>query len=359
MFVSKTSVKCTRYNHNTCIPHLYMQQLYYPGQSVTGSIQVVLSEPKSYKYIAVELKGKGKVKWTETRTTGAGDEQATETIEYDEKEEFVDTSVVVWGNKDAPHATTFEAGTFDFPFQFSIPSKCPPTFKTDVGKIKYKLVGYISESGNKDHKVKTSLVISSLIDLNMQPSLSQSVEKLTVEDITTCCCFSAGETQIDFKMPRTGFCIAKDHIPVTVECRNGSSKVITVRIELVQKIVYEADHHRKYDNKTIQDFTHEIQASESDTKSFDFDLPSSIILGFSSKIINVTHKVRLWIDHSWNLSGIFEDAPISVPVVIGNVVLNEGVSQSTAAEAQACESANPATGEPTNPPPEGQSEAQV
>ena len=329
--------------------------MYYPGQAVSGSLQMILTEPKCYKYIEVALKGKGKVKWTETRTTGAGEDQQTEEIEYSEKEEYADVSVVVWGDKDASEPTDIDAGTFNFPFELTIPSKCPPIFETDVGKIKYKLVGKISKPGD-DEKVKTKLVVSSLVDLNQQPELSQDVEKSTTEDITTCCCISAGETEINFKMPRTGFCVVKDHIPVTVECRNGSSKVITVRLELLQKILYEADHHRKYDNKTVGNFSLEVQPSESETKSFEFELPSSIVLGFSGKIVKVSHSVRLWLDHSWNLSGIFEDPPISVPVVIGNVVLNEGVAQAAQTDA----AYPPATtGDPAYPPAQGQAEAEV
>lgn len=322
---------------------------------------MVLKESKSYKYISVELKGKEKVKWTETRTTGAGENQQTETIEYSEKEKCVDQSVVVWGNKEASEPSDINAGTFEFPFQFTVPSSCPPTFKTDTGEIKYRLLGEISKTG-KDHKVKTPLTMSSCVDLNKQPELSQQVQKSTVKEIITCCCFSAGETDITFKMPRTGFCIVKDRIPVTVECRNGSTKTVTLRIELVQKIVYVADGHRKFDNKTIGKFTHELQASTTETKSFEFDLPSSIIVGLSGKVITVSHNVNLWVDHSWDLGGIFEEPPISVPVVIGNIILNP----SSSTDDQTSSAYPPSTGESglAYPPAQlpstvGQSEAEV
>ena len=276
------------------------------------------------------LKGKGKVEWTHevTRTVHEGDETkfVKETVEYDEKEKYADESVVVWGNKDAHHESSIGPGTFDFPFQLTIPPRCPPTFETDTGKIKYKLAAVASREGDDD-KAKTPLIMGSLIDLNAQPDLSLPVEKSTVKEITTCCCFSAGETEITFKMPRTGFCVVKDHIPVTVECKNGSSKVITVRVELAQKIAYSADGQHKSDNKTIGDFTFEVQPSETDTKSSELALPSNVVLGFSSKIIKVAHSVRLWLDHSWNLSGVFSEPPVSVPVVIGNVVLDESAPQ--------------------------------
>lgn len=297
--------------------------MYHPGQTISGTFQVVLKEPKSYKYIEVKLKRKQKVSWTEERTTGTGEDRHTETVEYDEKEKVVESEVVVWGNKDASEPTDMEPGTHNLPFQISIDSNSPPTFDTTWGQIKYRLVGEISKSG-KDHKVKTPVIIGILVDFNSQPNLSLPVEKSVTKDITTCCCFSAGETEINLSIPRIGFCAAKERIPVTVECKNGSSKVVTVRVELVQKITYKADGHVKRDHTKIDDFTNEIQASESDTKSSEINVPSSIKLGFSSRFITVAHFVQLWVEHSWNLSGIFEDPPISVPVVIGNKVLNEG-----------------------------------
>ena len=309
-------------------------QAFYPGQLISGSVQITLSEARSYKYIAVTLKGKGKVQWTEEvrRTVQEGEETkfVTETVEYDEKEKYADEMVVVWGDKESHQEASLGPGTFDFPFQVTVPQHCPPTFETDIGKIKYKLTAVASREG-KDDKAKTSLGMGGLVDLNAKPDLSLPVEKSTVKEITTCCCFSAGETEINFKMPRTGFCVVKDSIPVTVNCKNGSSKVITVRVELVQKIVYSADGKHKTDTVTVGDFTHEIQPSQTDTKSSKVDLPATVVLGFFSKIIKVSHCVKLWLDHSWNLGGIFDDPPISVPVVIGNVVIDACIPEGTGA----------------------------
>lgn len=293
--------------------------MYYPGQSISGSIQMVLSKPEWYQYVALKLKGKGKVHWTESRTIGAGQNQRIEIVNYSEKEEYVDLSNVVWGNMQAPQPANIDPGTVNFPFQLTIPKHCPPTFKTETGKIKYRLVGIVS-SKEKEYKVKTSLVVGSLIDLNLQPNLLQPVNKSTTKEIVSCCCFNNGEAEITFNIPKSGFCIVKDHIPVTVEYTNGSSKVITLRVEVAQRVVYSADGQKKSENDTIGSFSHEVQATESDTKSFEFELPPTILLGFSSRIITVAHSVRLWVDHWWDLGGFSEaEPPISVPVVIGNV----------------------------------------
>ena len=297
----------------------FVFQAYYPGQVISGSIQMTLTEPKWYQYVAVHLEGKGRVHWTESHTTGTGDDQRTETRHYSANETYADLSVVVWGNKEAPQPTRIDPGTFNFPFQLTIPPHCPPTFGSVTGKIVYKLFGIIS-SQVSEYKIESPLIISALIDLNQQPNLLEPINQSAVKNITTCCCCNAGEAQLSLKMPRSGFCVVQERIPVTFECRNGSSRQISARVEVAQSIIYNARGHHKSGNESIGNFSCQIQPSGSDTKSVEFELPPSIILGFTSQIITVSHSVRLWINHSWEaFGGIFATPPISIPVVIGNV----------------------------------------
>ena len=281
---------------------------------------MVLREPKWYQYVAVSLEGKGNVHWSESHTTGTGDNRHTETRYYSDNETYVDLLVVVWGNKQAPQPTKIDPGTFNFPFQVTVPPHCPPTFDTVTGKIQYRLFGIVS-SQVKEYKIETPLVVSSLIDLNLQPNLQQPVRQSTVKRITTCCCFTAGEAEVTLKMPQSGFCIQRDRIPVTFECRNGSSQKITLRVEVAQGIVYNARGHTRSGSETIGNYVHHIQASTSDIKSIEFELPPTIRFGFTSRIITVAHSVRVWINHSLDLGAIFAGPPISIPVVIGNVPL--------------------------------------
>ena len=296
-------------------------QVYYNGQVITGSIQITLTEPKWYQYVAVHLEGKGRVHWTESHTTGTGDHRRTETRSYSANETFADQSVVVWGNKAAPQPTKIDPGTFNFPFQLTIPPQCPPTFKAFAGNINYKLYGIVS-SQVSEYKIETPLVISTLIDLNQQPQLLEPISRSAVKDVTVCCCCNIGEAQLTLTMPKTGFCIVQERIPVTIVCRNGSSRQITARVKVGQSIVYNARGHHKYGNDTIGNFSFQLQPSGSDTKSFVFDLPPSVILPFTTEIITVSHSVKLWITHSLSAfggHGLHGLQPISVPVVIGNV----------------------------------------
>ena len=290
---------------------------YYPGQVISGSIQITLTEPKWYRYVAVRLEGKGRVHWIETETYRSGDNQHTSASYYSADETYADLLVIVWGDREAPQPTKIDPGTFTFPFELTIPPQCPPTFKTFTGNIEYKLYGIVSSQVSK-YKIEMPLIVSVLIDLNQQPHLLEPIDQSAVKNIIVCCCCYTGEAQLTLMMPKTGFCIVQERIPVTLECRNGSFRQITARVEVVQTIVYNARGHHKSCNDKIGDASMQIPPSGSNTTSVEFDLPPSVILGFAAQIITVSHSLRVWIDYSLDAFALTRPT-ISVPLVIGNV----------------------------------------
>lgn len=200
---------------------------------------MTLKEPTWYQYVAVRLHGKGKIHWTETEYTGSGNNRQRRRRHYSAREMYADISVVVWGNREAPEPTKIDPGTVNLPFQFTIPQDCPPMFRNDIGKIKYTLLGSVS-SQVSEHKIKMPLIISALIDLNQQPNLLQPIDQSAVKNVTICCCFNTREAQLTLKMPRSGYCVVQERIPVIFECWNGSSRQITARVEVAQSIFYNA-----------------------------------------------------------------------------------------------------------------------
>ena len=68
----------------------------------------------------------------------------------------------------------------------------------------------------------------------------------------------------------------------------------------------------------ISNFACQIRPSENETKSIEFDLPQTIQLAFSSRIINFAHTIDVWVIHSLNFAPLLGPL-ISVPITIGNV----------------------------------------
>ena len=156
-------------------------------------------------------------------------------------------------------------------------------------------------------------------------------------------------------MPKAGFCVVQERIPITVECRNGSSRQIRARVEVGQTIHYKASGSRTIDYDRIGNFSFQISPSSSDTKSAEFDLPTSLILDFTTEIITISHSMILRITHSMGIFGeLFGTLPISVPFVIGNVPFHgTGQPPLPPSPTQLSAAAAPPSQQPGYPPPQG------
>ena len=81
----------------------------------------------------------------------------------------------------------------------------------------------------------------------MQP-VSKEVQK------TVCClCCASGPIVITARIPRSGFCIGKDKIPLEVSVENGSNKTIRQIQAFIQKnVVYTAQSIHSYESKALK-----------------------------------------------------------------------------------------------------------
>ena len=115
-----------------------------------------------------------------------------------------------------------------------------------------------------------------------------------------------------------------------------------MRVELAQTTVYSARGHTKRSSETISNFACQIQPSQNETKSIELDLPPTIQLAFSSRIINVVHTIHVWVTHSLDFVFRLVGAPISVPITIGNVPLR-GQQTAVPSPAQPVPAGNPSS----------------
>ena len=144
------------------------------------------------------------------------------------------------------------------------------------------------------------------------------------KSIMKCCCCDTGEAEVIFKMPRTGFCLKQDQIPIVIECMNGSSEEISLAVEFSQITTYKAKGHTRVKAENVNIFFCNIPASTltSDTKSANPDIPKFISLGFKSKMIEISHLIVLWVSRASLCS--LPSHIIETPVVIGNVPFHNG-----------------------------------
>jgi len=161
-------------------------------------------------------------------------------------------------------------GSTPFPFSLPFPRK-PINFQHNSWKYKVSLSAFLSSQVNQ-YKIETPITVGSVVDLNLHPNVLEPVDLISWKDVKKFCCLSAGLAEISMKTPRTGYCVSNDRIPVTIDCINGSSRQVVLRVEVAQTILYRAHAHTKTSSHTLTSFlykwSHRAQSqSKSDLKS--------------------------------------------------------------------------------------------
>ena len=210
------------------------------GSKLTGKAVVKIDEGKSYRLIEVGLTGSGKIKWTE----GHGEESET----HRATEDYVNQNLTLWGAD--LEADTLAAGHHEFPFAFSIPESCPPSWEAELGSsstadawIRYVLTGRISTRGalKADHTVEQRVRISRVTRLT---STATKPVRREVEGSECCLCCVSGPIVLAAELPRSGF-MAGERIPLDAEVENGSSRDLRAEASLVKLVKLKASGNVK------------------------------------------------------------------------------------------------------------------
>ncbi len=280
------------------------------GVPITGHVVVETNKTEDYKEIKVTLTGVGEVEWKEV--VGVGEERRE--VKFDAKEKYIKEKVVVWKKKDDPDGC-FTAGEHSFPFQFTIPTGSPSSFKSDIAQIRYKIKAKIDQPG-KDDKIKQIIKVVDMVDANTS-SLQQPVRREKTKSIGFLCC-AAGDISYVMELARTGFNIKEDNIPIQFHIENGSSRDINMEVCLFQKITYYADSKQRYHHeKILEEKSSVITAnSTTDWSASGLNIPNIIVTTKKTKIFKVEYTLRVCAEIPYSI-----DPTIDIPVVIGNANL--------------------------------------
>ena len=281
---------------------------------VSGSVELNLTEAKSYKYIQVRLYGHAHVHWTETRTTGTGNNQRTETVSYTSNETYVDQIAPLWSSEQSPHGK-IGPGSYRFQFQFTVPPHCPSSFQGSVGYIRYHVLGRIGTGLFRfDRRINVPIQVCQIVDIN-QPQVLAPFRQMQVKQVGCLCCVS-GSIEFTVELPRTGFCINGDHIPLSVTVENGCGRSISMRAEISKLITFYARGHRRFNRNTVALVGSEVILPHSTDiwNPENFIVPAVEPTSSSSRIITVEYTLRVWADVPYAI-----DPSIKIPILLGNV----------------------------------------
>ncbi|GFO36973.1 arrestin domain-containing protein 3 [Plakobranchus ocellatus] len=301
--------------------------VFYAGNAVTGHVTVELSEAMEMRGIKLSFKGKAKVHWTESETTGSGSNQQTRTVTYSAKEKYFNQDVLLHGiwSSQGSATTQLPQGLHTFPFQFFLPAGLPSSFEGEHGRVRYAMTCKIDRPWKFDHKTKRPFTVISILDLNSQPSYAQRVQGEKQKHLCCLCCKS-GPIVASFHLDRQGY-VPGEAIILSAEISNGASrKMDKSYVELKMITTFRATTKSRTQTKVVGRVSRpEIPGHSEDVWSGEQlvipPVPPSFLLGCN--IIDIRYVVQLNVDPS----GPALDLEIPLEIIIGTIPLMSVVAQ--------------------------------
>ena len=149
-------------------------------------------------------------------------------------------TTVLWNHQQFPNGT-IGPGTFDFDFQFTLPSNCPGSFEGLSGHIKYVLRGNIfsGENSHLNYKTELPIQVCKTVDVNL-PQLMLPIHRSIQKQVGFSC--FGNNVELTVNIPHTGFCIG-DKLPLTVSVTNNTSRQIKLRATILRMTKYFVQMH--------------------------------------------------------------------------------------------------------------------
>ena len=257
-------------------------QIYFTGSSITGSLLLSVTEPKDYKHVSIRFGGRAHVAWSE----GSGDRRRS----HSATEPYIDEKISLWSSDQSPDGK-LDPGEYNWPFTFTIPPNVPSSFEATDGNIRYSLEGRVGTGLMKfDHKVEVRIPVQQVVSIT-DPQLLEPVRQ-EVQKTVCCLCCASGPVVLNVAVPKAGFCIGES-FPVHVNIENGSSRQVTLRAAINQRVIYTAHGSHTFSSKVLSTIGSDLIEAQA-TRDWDPSVqvpPAPIFEESSCKIIRVIYSL--------------------------------------------------------------------
>ena len=280
--------------------------VYFPGMTVTGTLLVVTDKPKNYRAIQVKILGQAHVHWSQ----------------YTNHEDYLNRIIHLWDKDESGGGGQFPVCNCQFPFSLQlVGNNLPASFEGTVGYIRYTIEARIVKDAlMKSDTICTSRIkVVNVVDIH-HPDLLQPKSMEVQKSLGYLCC--AGTIVITVALPRTGYCIHRDRIPVEVTVENGSIREIRqIYIYIIKLVHYSAHNIQSYCIVTVS------RPSIGPRRTVVWEpspiaIPDTPTTSINSRILQVNYSLQVKAAVSWSSNPLRVIPTIDIPLVLGNVPLD-------------------------------------
>lgn len=199
---------------------------------------------------------------------------------------------IVWSSGSSSH-NTLGPGKHIFPFQFTLPQNCPPSYRNvctaTLAQIYYYVQGYVKYRGDT-YKSTDEIYIKvvQLVDIN-KPEFQTAIHR-TERKIVGCLCCPSGEVEATLFLPCTGFCVGHN-ILLTIKVENNSSRSAVLTVKVIQAICLS---NRRFKFRIVLATSPRVEAHSSYIWTPDsLTIPLLTATTFKSELISLSYYLSI------------------------------------------------------------------
>lgn len=295
--------------------------VFYPGQAISGSIICENSVPKNFKAVKIRLEGRVDVSLRGARSLNSSLNNGLNASKI-----YINQSFILWSKTSAIQSGAgeqFPAGIQSIPFSFQLPQNIPPSFIGIWGSIRYFLEAKIVKEGKLklDAVINTPLNVANVVVVDTS-SITMSPTTLETQVVPTgiLCCASS-PIVLTVTIPKTGYCISNEPIPVRVQVENDSYfNVRNIEIYIEKRIVYNTGRLNNFQSIKLNSIFHNRSVNRHTSDDFEVSIvidgntPPTLI---NCEFIDINYFV--WVVGV--VSG--KNLQLKIPITLGNAVTTD------------------------------------
>lgn len=307
--------------------------VYFPGQTVTGKVIIQNREWIKARFLKVCIYGGAHTSWRESeqrhRTDARGrSESFTEQMNYNATVNYLSGESVAWSSADGTNR--LPAGTNIFPFAFSMPNNCPPSYEGCHGFIRYSVHVELDRPWKFNKKSKKCFSVIPAYDLNLTPGAINPMVNTASKN--TGLIFKKGLVSMTASLPKRGY-VAGEILPITINIDNGSKDpVVAVRAKMTQMSHFHASHghsnigltthtHHKNDEKCVAESRRNSTVAPRSRGQVVLSMKiPAIVPSFACPIIGVDYCISVKLETGATFGGTLK---VEFPLIIGTIPIRQ------------------------------------
>ncbi|XP_065095561.1 arrestin domain-containing protein 3-like [Ochlerotatus camptorhynchus] len=290
--------------------------VYFPGQTLSGSVELRCGEVMKVKGVALQIKGIAEVRWSES--TGAGKKRRT--VTYSGRHDYMHTTSYLAGSKDGNNIDLLP-GIHTYRFSCVLPPNLVTSMEADHGHIRYTVKVTLERSWKTDHSYKVAFTVLRHVNLNEENFDVRLPIKM--EKAKTFCCgpCSSDPMLIIAETPISGY-VPGQTIAVKIVVDNQSNKKLDELSTKLLRVVSFISQTPYTKVKTVSSIMAEVRCAGVDKRIKGSYVQHLYIppLPPTSKTCQVL-TVNYIIEVEGKISGPAINPKIHIPITLGTIPL--------------------------------------